>query len=90
MQTAWFPEPSRTAAERHRTGYFSTGPVNIGLPHVIAIGLIIAVWLFNFFGTRSPWRSTTWPGSCSCSRSSVFTFLPFINGDFDTDNLTYS
>ena len=56
-QTAWFPgEPYGTYAfggrRRSTHGYFSTGPVNIGLDHLIAIGLILAVWVFNFFGTR--------------------------------------
>ena len=55
-QTAWFPgEPYGTYAFGGATidhGYFSTGSVYIGLDHLIAIGLILAVWVFNFFGTR--------------------------------------
>jgi amino acid transporter len=72
-QAAWFPgEPYGTYAfggAKLDDGYFSTGPVNIGLQHLIAIGLILAVWVFNFFGTRC--RSTTSRASCSCSRSSA-------------------
>ena len=44
---------SRTAGAsttRTSTGYFSTGTVKVGLPQLIAIGLILAVWLFNVCG----------------------------------------
>ena len=55
-QAAWFPnEPYGTNAFGGSTidnGYFTTGSVHIGLQHLIAIGLILAVWLFNVFGTR--------------------------------------
>jgi hypothetical protein len=55
-QTAWFPnEPYGTYAFGGAdidAGYFSTGAVNIGLEHLIAIGLICCVWAFNVFGTR--------------------------------------
>ena len=50
------PSGSRTrssAGTRAPTGYFSTGPVNIGLPQLIGIGLILAVWLFNIFGVQA-------------------------------------
>ncbi len=55
ITAAWFPdEPFGSAffGSSEGEGYFSTGNAAIGLPHLIAIGLILAVWLFNFRGIR--------------------------------------
>ena len=55
ITSAWFPgEPYGSAffGSSEGEGYFSTGGAEIGLPHLIAIGLILAVWLFNFRGVR--------------------------------------
>src|SRR5437867_1225570 len=54
VQGAWFSgEPYGGASSNDAvTGYFSTGSVKIGLPHLIAIGLILCVWLFNVRGVR--------------------------------------
>jgi amino acid transporter len=75
VQTAWFPgEPYGTYAfggAKLDDGYFSTGPVNVGLQHLITIGLIVAVWLFNFFGTRIAVSFNYLAASCSWSRSSA-------------------
>jgi amino acid transporter len=93
VQTAWFPgEPYGTYAFGGATidhGYFSTGPVYIGLQHLITIGLIVAVWLFNFFGTRIAVSFNYVAGILLMFPLFCFTFLPFLNGDFTTDNLTY-
>lgn len=93
IQTAWFPnEPYGTYAFGGSTidsGYFSTGPVNIGLQHLIAVGLILAVWLFNFFGTRVAVTFNYLAGVLLMVPLFAFTFLPFLNGDFTTSNLTY-
>ena len=46
---------SRSAArsrERRGHGLLLDRRCEIGLPHLIAIGLILAVWLFNFRGVR--------------------------------------
>ena len=92
-QTAWFPhEPYGTYAFGGATidhGYFSTGPVYIGLQHLIAVGLILAVWVFNFFGTRVAVTFNYLAGILLMFPLFCFTFLPFINGDFTTANLTY-
>ena len=92
-QTAWFPgEPYGTYAFGGATlddGYFSTGSVNIGLQHLIALGLILAVWLFNFFGTRIAVSFNYLAGLLLLLPLFCFTLLPFINGDFDSANLTY-
>jgi amino acid transporter len=92
-QAAWFPnEPFGTYAFGGSVidhGYFSTGSVYIGLDHLIAIGLILGVWLFNFFGTRIAVSFNYLAGILLMFPLFCFTLLPFINGDFTTDNLTY-
>jgi amino acid transporter len=92
-QTAWFPhEPYGTYAFGGATidhGYFSTGPVYIGLQHLIAVGLILAVWLFNFFGTRVAVTFNYLAGALLMIPLFCFMILPFLNGDFTTSNLTY-
>ena len=40
-------------------------------------------------GRASPSRSTTWPGLLFMIPLFVFMVLPFLNGDFDSANLTY-
>jgi amino acid transporter len=93
-QSAWFPdEPWGTNAFGGSTiddGYFSTGSVNIGLQHLIAIGVILFVWLFNVFGTRIGVTFNYLAGLLLMIPLFCFMFLPFINGDFDSANLTYN
>jgi amino acid transporter len=92
-QAAWFGgEPYGTNAfggAKIDDGYFSTGSVNIGLQHLIAIGIILAVWSFNVFGTRIGIAFNYLSGLLLMIPLFCFMFLPFINGDFDSDNLTY-
>jgi amino acid transporter len=92
-QAAWFPhQPFGTYAFGGATidhGYFSTGSVYIGLDHLIAIGIILAVWLFNVFGTRVSVAFNYLSGILLMIPLFCFMFLPFINGDFHSSNLTY-
>jgi amino acid transporter len=92
-QAAWFPgEPFGTYAFGGSTidhGYFSTGVVYIGLDHLIAIGLILSVWLFNIFGTRIAVSFNYLAGILLMLPLFCFTLLPFLNGDFHSSNLTY-
>jgi amino acid transporter len=92
-QAAWFPgEPYGTYAfggAKIDDGYFSTGSVQIGLQHLIAIGLILAVWAFNVFGTRIGVAFNYLSGLLLMIPLFCFMFLPFLNGDFDSANLTY-
>ena len=93
VQAAWFPgEPFGTYAfggAKLDDGYFGTGSVNVGLDHLIAIGLIVAVWLFNIFGTRIAVTFNYLSGLLLMLPLFAFSFLPFITGDFDSANLTY-
>src|SRR6058998_2060703 len=92
-QAAWFPhEPYGTYAfggAKLDNGYFSTGSVHIGLQHLIAIGLILSVWLFNVFGTRIAVSFNYLAGILLMIPLFCFTLLPFLNGDFHSSNLTY-
>src|SRR6266496_2489827 len=95
VQAAWFPgEPYGTYAFGGATidhGYFQTpvGHVYIGLQHLITIGLIIAVWLFNFFGTRIAVSFNYLAGILLMFPLFCFTLLPFLNGDFHSSNLKF-
>ena len=92
-QAAWFPhEPYGTYAfggAKIDNGYFSTGSVHVGLQHLIAIGLILAVWAFNVFGTRIAVAFNYLSGALLMVPLFCFTFLPFLNGDFHSSNLTF-
>ncbi len=93
IQATWFPnEPFGTQpfGGASGEGYFSTGAVDVGLPHLIAIGLILAVWLFNVFGTRVGVTFGYLAGILLMIPLFCFMFLPFLNGDFNSDNLTYA
>ena len=93
-QASWWPnEPYGTNAFGGATiddGYFSTGSVNIGLQHLIAIGVILFVWVFNFFGTRVGVMFNYLAGILLMIPLFCFMFLPFLNGDFNSDNLTWN
>ena len=89
VQGAWFSgEPFGGPTSADTTGYFSTGTVNVGLPALIGIGLIIAVWLFNVFGTRVGVTFGYVAGILLMVPLFVMMILPFINGSFDSANLT--
>ncbi|CAN5296926.1 APC family permease [soil metagenome] len=92
ITAAWFPgEPFGSAffGSSEGEGYFSTGNAAIGLPHLIAIGLIVAVWLFNIRGIRIGVTFGYLAGALLMIPLFVFMVLPFLNGDFDSANLTW-
>ena len=89
IQGAWFsdePGGSYLAGD----GYFSMlGLTEVGLPALIAIGLILAVWLFNVFGARVGVTFGYFAGVLLMIPLFVMAILPFLNGSFDSDALTY-
>ena len=93
VRTEWFPgQPGGTYAFGGTCAapcrdYFSTGPVHIGLDHIVAICLILAVWAFNVFGTRVAVSFNYVAGLLLMVPLFSFTLLPFLNGDFTTANL---
>ena len=85
---AWFSgEPLGTPYDE---GWFSMpdlplfGAVAIGLPHIIATGLIVAVWLFNVLGVRVSVRFGYLAGILLMVPLFGLMVLPFLNGDFDS------
>lgn len=88
VQSAWFSgEPFGGPTSADTTGYFSTGSVNVGLPALIGIGLILAVWLFNVYGARVGVTFGYAAGILLMVPLFVMMILPFINGSFDSANL---
>ena len=89
IQGAWFPgEPYGGASNNPDvTGYFSTDTVKVGLPQLIAIGLILAVWLFNVRGVRVGVTFGYLAGVLLMVPLFVMMILPFLNGSFDSANL---
>lgn len=88
VQGAWFSgEPFGGPTSADTTGYFSTGSVNVGLPVLIGIGLILAVWVFNVYGTRVGVTFGYAAGLLLMVPLFVMMILPFINGSFDSANL---
>jgi amino acid transporter len=90
---AWFPgEPLGTPYD---DGWFSMpdlplfGAVNIGLPHIIGTGLIVAVWLFNILGIRVSVTFGYLAGVLLMIPLFGLIVLPYLTGDFSSDNLTY-
>jgi amino acid transporter len=87
VQAQWFPgSPLGTPYDN---GWFSTGSVNIGLPHLIGTGLIIVVWVFNVLGIRVSVRFGYLAGILLCLPLFAFIILPYLTGDFSSSNLTY-
>ena len=78
---------THSAAALIDNGYFSTGSVHIGLQHLIAIGIIIAVWAFNVFGTRIGVAFNYLAGALLMIPLFCFMILPFLTGDFNSSNL---
>src|SRR5947209_9177572 len=74
----WFPDTKP---------YFNIGSVAFGLPHVIAIGCIVAVWLFNVFGIK-PFKWLTYiTGALLMVPLIVFMVFPYITGTWHAINV---
>jgi amino acid transporter len=88
IQGAWFPgEPIGSPLG---DGYFSTGSVQFGLPQCIAIGLILAVWVFNVLGIRVGVAFGYLAGALLMVPLFVMSLLPFFNGSFHSSNMHFT
>jgi amino acid transporter len=77
----WFPDS---------TWSFFDGAVHLGLPHFIALGCIIAVWLLNVFGIRpAVWVSYA-TGAGLLVTLVIFMFLPYVTGNWHSSNMTWA
>ena len=81
IQTQWFPGSTWT---------FSDGPVKLGLPHFIAIGCIVVVWLLNIFGIRpAVWISYV-TGAGLMIPLGVVIFGSYLSGSWHSSNMTWA
>ena len=60
---------------------------HLGLPHFIAIGVIIAVWAFNIFGLRLAVWFTYLCAALLMVPLALFIFGPYISGDWHSSNI---
>ncbi|MEX0851621.1 MAG: APC family permease [Gaiellaceae bacterium] len=81
IQAEWFPGETWT---------FDTGPVDAGLPHVIAAGAIIGVWLVNIFGIKPAVWLAYITGAMLMIPLAVFIVLPYFTGDWESSNMTWT
>ncbi len=81
VQAEWFPGETWT---------FDTGPVDAGLPHVIAAGVIVAVWIVNIFGIRPAVWLAYVTGAMLMIPLAVFIILPYFTGDWESSNMTWT
>ncbi len=90
IQAEWFPGEPAGGIGADATGYFSTGPVEIGLPHLIAAAAIIGVWIVNMFGIRPAVWLAYATGAMLMIPLAVFIFLPYLTGNWESSNLTWT
>ena len=83
VQAKWFPGQADNV-------YFSIGSNHIGLPHVIAIVVIVAVWLFNVLGVRPALWVGYVTGALLMIPLVVFLIVPFTTGDWHGSNMTWT
>ncbi|MET0819211.1 MAG: APC family permease [Solirubrobacteraceae bacterium] len=81
IQAEWFSDT--TWAE-------SGGGFDLTLPIVIGIGLIAIVWIFNIFGVRPAVWFGYVTGGLLLVPAAVLMFLPYITGDWSSDNLNFN
>ncbi len=84
----WFPN-AKFGGATAGSGYFSTGPVSIGLPQLIGVGLVIAVWLFNIFGVKPSLMVGYVTGALLMIPLAVFIIVPYLTGDWHSSNVHY-
>src|SRR5436190_11345035 len=79
----WFPGQASDV-------YFSIGNNHVGLTHVIAIGLIAAVWLFNILGVKPSLLLGYITGALLMVPLVVLIIVPFAKGDWHSSNMTWT
>jgi amino acid transporter len=81
MQAQWFP---------HATWTFSDGAIQVGLPQVIAAGLLLATWALNLLGTKGVLATNYVVLACLMVAFAVFIIGPFAAGDWHASALHWS
>ena len=77
----WFPTATWT---------FFDGAVKVGLPHIIAIACIIAVWLLNVYGIRPAVWVSYLTGAGLMVPLGIFIIGPYLSGDWHSTNMTWT
>jgi amino acid transporter len=72
------------------TWTFDTGPVDAGLPHVIAIAVIAIVWAINVFGIRPAVWMAYATGALLMIPLFVFIVLTYLTGDWASGNMEWN
>jgi amino acid transporter len=81
ITTKWFPGATWTVSD---------GPVQLGLPHFIAIGCIIIVWLLNIFGIRpAVWISYV-TGAGLMIPLAIVIVGSYFSGSWHSTNMTWA
>jgi amino acid transporter len=81
IQAQWFP---------HSTWSWFDGAVHVGLPQVIAIACIFAVWALNVFGIRpAVWISYV-TGAGLMVPLVIFILVPYLTGHWHSSNMTWA
>jgi len=81
IQAQWFP---------HSTWSWFDGAVHVGLPQVIAIACILAVWALNVFGIRpAVWISYV-TGAGLMVPLVIFILVPYLTGHWHSSNMTWA
>lgn len=73
-----------------QTWTFDTGPVDAGLPHVIAIAVIAVVWAINVFGIRPAIWMAYATGALLMIPLFVFIILTYATGDWASGNMEWN
>jgi len=81
IQAEWFEGETWT---------FDTGPVDAGLPHLIAAGVIVGVWIVNIFGIKPAVWLAYITGAMLMIPLAVFIVLPYFTGDWESSNMTWT
>jgi amino acid transporter len=81
IQAEWLPGEDWT---------FDTGPVDAGLPHVIAIVVIAIVWAINVFGIRPAVWMAYATGALLMIPLFVFIVLTHLTGDWESSNMEWN
>lgn len=81
IQQQWFPHETWTAWD----GFY-----HIGLPHLIAGGLVVAVWLFNIFGVRPSVRVAYVTGGLLVLDLAILVIGGFVTGHWHSSRMTWS
>ena len=81
IQAQWFP---------HTSWSWFDGAVHVGLPQVIAIGCIAAVWALNVFGIRpAVWISYV-TGAGLMVPLAIFIVVPYLTGHWHSANMHWA